>query len=202
MQIVIVRHLPTEWNEKGLLQGSKDIPINERKLPEFDEEIVKNQQQLERLEPFGAVFASSLSRAQQTAQVYGFHDHRVDGRLNELHFGSFEGRPKRELQRLHSEQWNLNPRSMTLGERLIDFEKRIFSFLQDWREKERILVFGHGSWIRGLLSIAQTGQINQMNQFNVANNELKVVDLFLPPTGGWNADLSEVHIAHEIDNIR
>ena len=56
MQITLIRHLPTEWNINTWLQGRQDIEI----LPITDRdqlEIVKNQNNLSRLQPFDHHFS-------------------------------------------------------------------------------------------------------------------------------------------------
>ena len=95
MQITLIRHLPTEWNVNTWLQGRQDIEI----LPITDRdqlEIVKNQNNLSRLQPFDLILASTLKRTQQTAQMYGMNV-VIEPLLDELDFGEFEGRPKEEL---------------------------------------------------------------------------------------------------------
>jgi len=72
MQITLIRHLPTEWNVNTWLQGRQNIEI----LPITDRdqlEIVKNQNNLSRLQPFDLILASTLKRTQQTAQIYGMN---------------------------------------------------------------------------------------------------------------------------------
>ena len=78
-------------------RGDKDIEI----LPITDRdqlEIVKNQNNLSRLQPFDLILASTLKRTQQTAQMYGMNV-VIEPLLDELDFGEFEGRPKEELLR-------------------------------------------------------------------------------------------------------
>ena len=45
MNIVMIRHLPTQWNMKGVLQGSKDIALAEISS-ESKEQIIANKKQL------------------------------------------------------------------------------------------------------------------------------------------------------------
>ena len=71
MQITFIRHLPTEWNKIGKLQGRRDIEIC-RLQTSWKKEIVHNQQYLKKLLPFDIVLASTLKRTQQTAKVYGY----------------------------------------------------------------------------------------------------------------------------------
>ena len=168
MQLILIRHLPTEWNRRNLLQGRRDIdilPINKG----VKQKINENKRKLKEMEPIECVVSSELKRAQQTAITYGYQA-KIEPLVNELDFGSYEGKEKSCL--FKKEKWLHNPRTLTLGENLVDFERRIFSFLYKYRHKKSILIFGHGTWIRALLSIKQIGDINHMNQLTVRNNEI------------------------------
>lgn len=169
MQIILIRHLPTEWNVNTWLQGRRDIDI----LPltvEVQRQIERNKQELKELAPIQFVLASTLKRTQQTAKRYGF-EAKTDSLLDELDFGPFEGRPKKELINEMGRSWINQPRNLILGESLTDFESRVITFLDKYKEESRILVFGHGAWIRALLSFVRNGHINEMNKITVQNNE-------------------------------
>jgi probable phosphoglycerate mutase len=168
MQITLIRHLPTEWNEKTLLQGRKDIGIS-RVTDDFYKDIVRNQQHLKKLSPFDLVLASSLKRTHQTANHYGFQP-ETEALLDELDFGPFEGHPKEKLFEKHGDIWIENPKELVLGESIKDFEGRIYVFLQKYKDFHNILVFGHGSWIRAMVSYNKYGHINNMNRVTVKNN--------------------------------
>ncbi|WP_071395144.1 histidine phosphatase family protein [Bacillus tuaregi] len=169
MQATFIRHLPTEWNKKAWLQGRRDIAISPL-TGKQQEEIQKNQQLLSQLSPFDLVLVSTLKRTNQTARLYGFHA-KKEGLLDELDFGEFEGRPKAELMEAYGRLWTETPSKMTLGESVQNLEYRIIRFLDKYKEKENILIFGHGSWIRAIISYAQYGHINNMNKTQVRNNE-------------------------------
>lgn len=171
MEITLIRHLPTTWNKKGLLQGQHDIPISENAPIECQAQIIKNKTEMEQSGPFGIVLASSLLRAQQTAHVYGYDDPVIEPLLNELDFGVFEGQPKKELVRHFGEDWYNQPRKIELGEGFADLGERVRLVLRHYENFRRVLIFGHGSWIRALLSINQWGDINSMNRLSVENNE-------------------------------
>lgn len=169
MQVTLIRHLPTEWNVKTWLQGRQDIDI----LPITDtdrDEINKNLQYLRKLSPIDVVLVSTLKRTHQTAQLYRM-EAKIEAFLDELDFGSFEGRPKEELWQEFGQNWLENPRELRLGESLLDLEQRIVNFLRKYKEYNQILVFGHGSWIRAFISYIQYGHINHMNKITVENNE-------------------------------
>ncbi|MCL6574265.1 MAG: histidine phosphatase family protein [Bacillus sp. (in: Bacteria)] len=168
MQITLIRHLRTEWNKKTWLQGRRDIelsPITE----ELSNGIVENQQLLKRVAPFDIVLASNLKRTHQTAQVYGF-TYETDGLLDELDFGPFEGLPKEKLLEEYGHQWTRNPLKLVLGESISNLQERIVLFLEKYKKLNNILVFGHGAWIRAIISFSQYGDINNMNKIIVGNN--------------------------------
>jgi broad specificity phosphatase PhoE len=168
MQITVIRHLPTVWNKKTWLQGRQDI-----ELSQVSEELLNgiedNQKVLQRLVPFDLVLASTLRRTHQTATLYGYK-YEIEALLDELDFGPFEGVPKQKLIEKYGEAWFENPRELVLGESIKNLEKRIVAFLDKYQNYTNILLFGHGSWIRAMISYAQYGDINQMNKMDVDNN--------------------------------
>lgn len=176
MDIAIIRHLPTDWNMQEKLQGQKDIPIILPISEEMQAKIAKNKQKLIELAPFDYVLTSELSRTQQTAKLYGYENPTIEPLLNELDFGNFEGKPKRELETVS--EWKSEPLQVTLGEPLLHFQNRILAFLEKYAHAQTLLIFGHGSWIRGLLSMKEIGTINKMNQLTVQNNELIILNNF------------------------
>ncbi|MEH7378399.1 histidine phosphatase family protein [Neobacillus drentensis] len=168
MQITLIRHLPTEWNKKTWLQGRRDIELS----PLTDElylGIAENAQRLKQLAPFELVLASTLKRTHQTAQLYG-HVCQAEGLLDELDFGPFEGRPKEELFEKYRELWIHNPKDLVLGESIKNLEDRVVLFIEKYKKLSNILVFGHGSWIRAMISYSQFGDVNHMNKIIVENN--------------------------------
>lgn len=169
MLITLIRHLPTEWNKKQKLQGRKDIDIITN-TAEFQDGIQANQEILKEMAPFDLVLASALNRTQQTAKLYGFKP-EIEGLLDELDFGPFEGIHKEKLFQAYGEKWVENPRELILGESIINLENRVISFLGKYRLYDTILVFGHGSWIRAIMSYHHFGDINQMNKVTLLNNE-------------------------------
>ncbi len=96
---ICMRHGVTDWNRKGLFQGHTDNPLN-------DDGIAQAHAAAEKLRAvdFGHVVSSPLLRAVQTAQVVADLASRtvmIDRGLIELDFGSFEGKPVRELMMRH-----------------------------------------------------------------------------------------------------
>lgn len=170
MEITLIRHLPTAWNAAGLLQGQRDIPMLPYAPVAFASQITKNQRHLQQSGPFDIVMASSLRRAQQTAHVYGYQNPVIEPLLNEMDFGTFEGKPKEALINHFGEDWYAHPENIVLGEGFIDLAKRVLAVLYHYKYCKHVLIFGHGSWIRALLSIHQWGNIDGLNQLKFDNN--------------------------------
>lgn len=169
MQITLIRHLPTEWNNRQKLQGRKDIelaPLTEA----FQKELVQNQEHLKTLVPFDVVLASTLKRTHQTAQLYGYQA-ETEGLLDELDFGPFEGLSKEHLISQCGDIWIEKPKELVLGEKVSNLEDRIILFLHQYKLYNNLLVFGHGSWMRAFLSYAEYGHINYMNKITIVNNQ-------------------------------
>tara|TARA_X000000950_G_scaffold273688_1_gene357777 strand:- start:741 stop:1265 length:525 start_codon:yes stop_codon:yes gene_type:complete len=168
-----VRHLPTEWNKSGLLQGSINIPIS--KLSVEDKTKITSNIDVLRQHKFDIVLTSSLIRAQQTANEYGYKSFKIEPLLDELNFGKYEGKSKTDLIKESNGLWIKNPSSLILGESMQNFEKRLKSFFISYRAYKKILVFGHGAVIRGLISIKNEKNIAMMNKNEIKNNSITVI---------------------------
>lgn len=174
MQITLIRHLPTDWNKNTWLQGRKDISISE--LTDKDkQQITDNQTVISRLQPIDLVLASSLKRTQQTANMYGYKP-EIERLLDELDFGPFEGEPREKLLAMYGEQWIHNPLELVLGESVVNLGNRVSLFLGKYQAAGNLLVFGHGCWIRALLSYFYFGHFNKMNQLTLGNNECTTLE--------------------------
>lgn len=176
MKLVALRHLTTDFNVRGVLQGRADIPI----LPvaQTDQEQIRVNLLKIRAEQgkgYDHVLASRLIRTQMTANAYG-HTADVEPLLDELDFGPYEGRPKNELIR-EQPLWRERPDQLVLGEPLSCLEKRVRGFCQKYQTCDRILLFGHGAWIRALVSIVRFNTIRRMNQIVVHNNDIVVLNI-------------------------
>lgn len=71
MKLLIIRHLPTKYNNSGMLQGRLDIdiePPNQEQLLR----IAENQREIRQVGPVDRVLCSSLNRTAQTALAYGY----------------------------------------------------------------------------------------------------------------------------------
>lgn len=171
--MILIRHLPTSFNRKGLLQGK----INNSILPIIEserKEVEKNLTFINKHFSNPRILVSEYKRTQETASVYGFESYTIDERLNELDFGAYEGKEK---SRLISENpdWLTNPLALRFGEEIKFFNSRVIDFLSSRNKDEELVIFGHGAFIRAAISITNFGSISNMNQIEIKNNELVVL---------------------------
>lgn len=174
MKIFLIRHLETAFNQKGVLQGRRDIPI----LPPSSktrEQISRNKELLEKEDGFDHILISRLKRTRMTAELYTDRPCTVEPLLDELDFGYYEGLKK---EKLLSEQklWLTDPASLTLGEPVLSLENRISQFLKKYKGAKTILAFGHGAWMRAFVSYVEHGNIGKMNSLEIANNQIICID--------------------------
>ncbi|MCG2625352.1 histidine phosphatase family protein [Bradyrhizobium sp. WYCCWR 13023] len=94
-----LRHGATDWNRQGLFQGRTDNPLNEDGLKQAHEAA-----SLLRGVGISRIVASPLVRAAKTAEIIADEiavPLSIDASIIELDFGSFEGRPVRDLMIKH-----------------------------------------------------------------------------------------------------
>ena len=170
MLLVCVRHLPTTWNARGVLQGQRDTEL--LPLDDHAREAIGRNRKLLAAHNFDIVLASSLQRTRASAEQYGHLEALAEPLLDELAFGPWEGKPRAELEAAFDGQWLKDPREMVLGESLAELAARIRRFLHKYCIHDQVLAFGHGSWMRALVSIARHGDVRAMNHFFIENSSV------------------------------
>jgi len=94
-----LRHGATDWNRQGLFQGRTDNPLNEDGLRQAHEAA-----DMLRGAGISRIVASPLVRAAKTAEIIADAiavPLTIDAAIIEFDFGSFEGRPVRDLMIKH-----------------------------------------------------------------------------------------------------
>ena len=156
-ELVLIRHGVTAWNRARRFQGQIDVPLDAvgqsqaartgRRLADW---------------PLGAVYTSDLVRARQTAEPIAARRGlatRVDARLRERHYGSFEGRTHDELERDEADawrRWRARDPDFALpggGESLRALHARVASVLRELASRhpgQTVVAVTHG----GVLDIA------------------------------------------------
>lgn len=168
MDIYFMRHGETGYNQKHLLQGQRDIALNDagkEQARNAAEWCGKNNI------CFRRVFSSPLLRARETAEIVsGFPEEKIeiDPRLIEIDFGPIEGKKWEDLSDTEmnyvNDPWNGRPvRGVEPADQLI---ARVSEFLEDLRAQVReerqesaaaadhdaVLAVTHGMALHGILT--------------------------------------------------
>lgn len=179
MKVYVTRHGQTKYNKTKLMQGLTDEPLNEIGLEQAHEarESVKDIK-------FDAVYASTLKRAQQTAEIVGNvnrEDIIIDERIKEFDFGPYELKEYGRLGLKMTLYWILPeifpcPKGV---ESIPVARKRVEAFFEDLKKKdyESVLIVCHGGIIR-VISGYLLGRKNGIKwRPKPKNCEVRVFDL-------------------------
>jgi len=184
-QIYLVRHGLTDWNEKGLLQGQSDIPLNKEGEKQAVEAAKKHFKNIK----FAAIFSSDLVRAKRTAEIIALEKKmavETSVLLRERDFGPFEGRHFNEIMkelRLDIQSFRIltDQEADSLG---IESDTKVMErFLRFLREVavayqgKKILVVTHGSVMRVFLT--KLGYLSKEESKNVFIKNLAFIKVLL-----------------------
>lgn len=152
MRVVILRHGTTELNKQGMIQGSSVNPDLSKEGRAYAEKAAKNFDPSQ----FDAVYASPLKRAQQTARIFVGDKTPIitDKRIEELSYGSWDGKSSLEYRKKHPDAFNskelINDNIYKYAsdvEKREDFRERIATFFDDLYKEhanDTVLVVCHG----------------------------------------------------------
>lgn len=176
-RILLARHGETAHNDDGRLQGRTDVALNATGRDQAEA-------LAERLEPLDidAAYASSLSRARETAEIVaGPHPVEVEqlDALREMDLGALEGEDTDRFWEAVQREGNMlrhwNPPE---GETMHEVEHRALATLEEVTDAHpdgTALVVAHGvvnrSVLMGILDIPP-GNYPRLRQDNTALNEL------------------------------
>lgn len=156
LDLLILRHGPTQWNIDKRLQGHTDISVDPASL----------QRQWPRMLPKPwhnrLWFSSPLLRARQTAEYLGLQ-FTVESALIEMHWGDWEGKrlselreeSPQELQRLENQGLYMRPPG---GESPLEVQQRVSLWVEQRAhsksQSQQLGVICHKGVIRALLAAA------------------------------------------------
>ena len=156
--ICIARHGETDWNQRGVLQGWLDVPINAHGRRQAHALAAAL-----RVEGFAAVWSSPLARARETADLVaaalGLPAPTCHDGLKERNFGAVQGIPKDELAEfnpaLYEQILRRNPAAQLVGgESMDEFADRVqgaFTEIGARHRGSRVLVITHG-WVMDVVT--------------------------------------------------
>ena len=176
-KLYIVRHGKTDWNVKGLLQGSADIELNEEGITQAKELSKKIN-----LDEIDVCICSPLKRTKQTAKLLVGDKVKIvyDDLIVERGFGDLEG--KKIIFDLIAPQWDykLNDSSHNI-ESIRDCLERANKFLNKIKEQypnKTILIVSHGSFMKALhFNLVGYNEDTDFLSFNPKNTTLYEYDI-------------------------
>jgi probable phosphoglycerate mutase len=185
MELVLIRHGVTAWNQQRRFQGQIDTPLSD----EGHQQAMLTARQLSALseeQPIQAIYASDLKRAWSTAEPIA----RLLGLpilkqslLRERHYGVFEGKTHDELQHegLQSDyqRWRNREPDFALpqgGESLRDFFERarraLLTIVAAHQQNERVVAVTHGGFLDCAYRIASGVDMSEARQHPLHNASL------------------------------
>jgi broad specificity phosphatase PhoE len=155
MRLILIRHGETLWNKEGRIQGTSDIELSAVGIEQARLLALSLKDQ-----PVGAIHASPLKRALQTAEIINkFHRKEIQTHqdLVEMDQGDFEGFSFKELMAREKEflgKWIADPASVRMpnGESLTQLQERAWRAMETIiNNEENALVVAHNFTIAAIL---------------------------------------------------
>jgi broad specificity phosphatase PhoE len=184
-KIYFIRHGETDWNLEGRLQGQKDIPLNDVGRVQAEEAARKLQALVPHYEDLAYV-ASPMTRTRETMEILrttlGLHPevYRLDDRLVELTFGTWEGMTWKEVRKAEpalaalreQDKWHYAPPGG--GESYAMLVDRIRPILDDLT-RDTVIV-AHGGVARAFLSICCGVSSRQAASMDIWQGRILVIE--------------------------
>lgn len=198
--IYIIRHGETDYNKRGIIQGSGvDSDLNDMGRLQAE----KFFQAYHHI-PFDKVYSSELKRTIQSIKPFielG-HKHEAMPEFNEINWGIFEGKVSTPDSHRHYlrivADWKagLTDQRIEGGESPREMQKRQEAGLQKLLQKEderKLLLCMHGRAMRSFLCLLTGEPLSEMDKFKHSNLCLYVVE---QSTNGF-----EIVEANSIDHL-
>lgn len=147
--LFFIRHGETNANVDGILTGTLETNLTQKGVDDA------KRLSLQLVDEFDYYYCSPLKRTHQTLNaIKGEVDFNIDDRLTEVSTGKWQGKYKTELPKDEYTLYKKGLLDPPGGEKLIDVDNRIKSFLNDmfnlYSENEKILIVTHNAFIRSL----------------------------------------------------
>ncbi|MBI5126917.1 histidine phosphatase family protein [Candidatus Roizmanbacteria bacterium] len=169
--LYLVRHGQTEWNVRKLIQGHRDIPLNEK----GKEQARKLADELKAIK-FDAIYSSDLKRASETAGLIASTkglDVHISEDLRERDFGKFAGQSFEGNRNLAKFIDDLEKKS---GNKEIESDEKLMNRFVGYLKKitldnfgKIILVVSHAGPMRTFLIELGWGTYENLNEGCISN---------------------------------
>lgn len=154
--IQFIRHMETEMNQKGILQGSIDSSLSKHGIEESYKFVDNNS-----FFDVDAVYCSDLGRAKFLAKLISDKTNKelvIDKRLNEISLGEWQGLTWSEVMIKYEDflkDWFKDSANIPApgGESYLDLRNRVNQFIDDLKENNynKVIVVSHGALIKTLV---------------------------------------------------
>lgn len=186
-KLVLVRHGKSEWNEKGLWTGWRDIPL----APKGIEEAHTTGEQLRDIH-FDYAYTSALIRAQQTlTEILRVIEQTPpttnNQALNERDYGDYTEKNKWDIQKELGEEefqkirrsWDYPPPN---GESLKMVYERVLPYfkseiLPHLKEGKNVIIAAHGNSLRALVKHLEGISEDDIATLEIGTGEAYVYDI-------------------------
>jgi 2,3-bisphosphoglycerate-dependent phosphoglycerate mutase len=182
LTLYLVRHGETEWNAQRRVQGHMDVPLNARGRGQAAAAAAELAGQ-----PLGAVIASDLSRAIDTAApIAAAHglEVQIEQLLRERDFGRAEGRFDADLELEYGEQllsyWRDPDAPFPEGESIREHQQRVSGYLEQLLADppaEAIALVSHGGTVRRALNHLAGIPVEARLYAPIANGSIHTVEV-------------------------
>lgn len=180
MELFLIRHAKTDWNDLGLWQGNTDVPLNETGF----EQARKIAQRLSK-QHVEVIYTSPLLRASQTALVISKTLNLplfVDERLRECEISLWNGLTMQEtLEKYRNEfiRWSTQPDAEINGvEPLQKVQNRILQFIEEIIKKPfgSVAVVSHALVLRTFICWVLKLPLKEHKNFKLDNASISLVE--------------------------
>ncbi|PZO01219.1 MAG: histidine phosphatase family protein [Hyphomicrobiales bacterium] len=160
-RLILIRHGETDWNREGRLQGGQDIPLNDLGRRQAAEAADKLRNLVSDFATLDYI-CSPMHRSRETMDILRAElalapgAYRLDDRLKELTFGSWEGFTWRDIRKAERKQAQLRERDKWSfvppgGESYAMLSQRVKPVLEELT-RETVIV-SHGGVARAILAL-------------------------------------------------
>ncbi len=155
MELILIRHGSTLWNEERRIQGLSDIDLSDTGLDQARHLALSLKDH-----PISSIYSSPLKRARKTAEIINEY-HQVplylEQDLTEMNHGDLEGISVQELITRRKDflrKWLTDPASVSMphGESFLELQTRAWKVIEGILTKgENVIVVAHNFTIASIL---------------------------------------------------
>lgn len=184
LELWLIRHGQTDWNQQGLIQGSSDIELNElgrRQAVRLGDRVRGTE--------FTAVWASDLMRARETAEIaFPSASLVLDQRLREMNAGEHEGldfrNPPPEVAVVRQAIWAGDPDAAPPGgESYRQVMGRVSDWLTDLPETGRVAAVMHGGVVQAAVRMFLGQHTGWQGGPRLSTANTSITEVLITPAG-------------------